>query len=216
MKSKQAAGSEAPQSEHPPFIPCPVLRALAQAGKIKKKVALPDLSRAVAKAFDMQSTDLKEFLFELKVRAIATVGKVPDGIKAIFSPSAPLDLEELPESPLYKKGVSSQIFDAKGDFNAQQFEHLKKFASSCTGPDGKEEPGLTAANLTKFMDENSKRAENNPHWSPIYRKMMEGEWPPLLELMGKEGKSGPYLSVAELRTLFEKQSFPERIQNRLK
>lgn len=46
--------------------------------------------------------------------------------------------------------------------------------------------------------------------------MMEGEWPPLLELMGKEGKSGPYLSVAELRTLFEMPRIPERIQNRLK
>ncbi len=200
----------------PAFIPCPVLRALTQADKIEKKVQMADLSRVIARSFDLQKQDLKEFLFELKVRALIAVGKVPDGIKAVLSTSAPLNLEELPRSPLYKHGVSSQIINQKGEYDPKQFEHLEQFAVHCTGPDGQEEPGLTAEALVKFMDENSKREEKNPNWKPIYRKMMEGEWPKLLELMGIEGKHGRYLSVAELHALFEKQTLPARIMDRLK
>jgi hypothetical protein len=44
---------------------------------------------------------------------------------------------------------------------------------------------------------------------------MDGEWPVLLKVMGKESQSGRYLSVAELRDLFIEKKLPQRMMQRL-
>jgi hypothetical protein len=44
---------------------------------------------------------------------------------------------------------------------------------------------------------------------------MEGEWPILLRVMGKNSTQGRYLSVIELRTLFVSMRLPQRITQRL-
>jgi hypothetical protein len=45
--------------------------------------------------------------------------------------------------------------------------------------------------------------------------MMEGGWPVLLRVMGKNSTAGRYLSVSELRTLFVERRLPQRIAQRL-
>ena len=44
---------------------------------------------------------------------------------------------------------------------------------------------------------------------------MEGEWPILLKVMGKQGKRGRYLSVKEVRQLFVDRRLPQRMSRRL-
>jgi hypothetical protein len=44
---------------------------------------------------------------------------------------------------------------------------------------------------------------------------MDGEWPILLQVMGKPGQGGHYLSVAEVRQLFVERRLPERMTQRL-
>jgi hypothetical protein len=46
-------------------------------------------------------------------------------------------------------------------------------------------------------------------------QLMRGEWPPLLEVMGKDGADGRYLSLRELRVLFEERRLPTRMLKRL-
>ena len=44
---------------------------------------------------------------------------------------------------------------------------------------------------------------------------MNGEWPVLLDIMGKGEGEQRYLSVAEVRTLFVERRLPDRIVGRL-
>ena len=64
------------------------------------------------------------------------------------------------------------------------------------------------------MDANFERARGKRRW--IDRKLMEGEWPVLLRIMGKGEGDQRYLSVAEVRTLFVERRLPERINARLR
>ncbi len=45
--------------------------------------------------------------------------------------------------------------------------------------------------------------------------LMKGEWPVLLNILGKGDGDDRYLSVAEVRTLFVERRFPARIIARL-
>jgi hypothetical protein len=45
---------------------------------------------------------------------------------------------------------------------------------------------------------------------------MNGEWPILLRVLGKQGKSGRYLSVADVRRLSVERQLPERMIGRLR
>jgi hypothetical protein len=44
---------------------------------------------------------------------------------------------------------------------------------------------------------------------------MDGEWPVLLRVMGKNSSGSRYLSVAEVRSLFVDERLPRRISERL-
>jgi hypothetical protein len=79
--------------------------------------------------------------------------------------------------------------------------------------DGTVEPGLDAADLKRMMDANFARAEG--HRRAIDRALMDGEWPILLKVMGKRGKAGRYLSLADVRTLFVDRAFPARMMSKL-
>ena len=48
-----------------------------------------------------------------------------------------------------------------------------------------------------------------------YPYMMKGEWPVLLDILGKGDGEARYLSVAEVRTLFVDRQLPDRIAARL-
>jgi len=64
-----------------------------------------------------------------------------------------------------------------------------------------------------MMDANFARAAGNRR--RIDRRLMEGEWPILLRVMGEAAADGRYLSLAELRTLFVDRRLPGRITGRL-
>ncbi len=63
------------------------------------------------------------------------------------------------------------------------------------------------------MDANFERAKGARR--RIDRKLMNGEWPVLLNIMGKGEGEERYLSVAEVRTLFVERRLPDRIAGRL-
>ena len=64
-----------------------------------------------------------------------------------------------------------------------------------------------------MMDANYARAEG--HRRLIDRQLMNGEWPVLLDVMGKDGKHGRYLSLREIRALFVERRLPARMMKRL-
>ena len=63
------------------------------------------------------------------------------------------------------------------------------------------------------MAANLKRAGDAARW--YYPMLMKGEWPVLLDILGKGEGEARYLSVAEVRTLFVERRFPDRITARL-
>ena len=68
-----------------------------------------------------------------------------------------------------------------------------------------------------MMDANYERASGRRRL--VDRKLMDGEWPILLKVLGqdgaKSGSKGRYLSVADIHTLFVERRLPERITRRL-
>ena len=94
-----------------------------------------------------------------------------------------------------------------------ELDRLKDFASTKTTPGGGRELGLDAAELEAMMDANAERAGDRLRL--VDRQLMSGEWPPLLEVMGKEGADGRYLSLRELRVLFVERRLPTRMLKRL-
>jgi hypothetical protein len=64
-----------------------------------------------------------------------------------------------------------------------------------------------------MMDTNFARAAGKRR--RINRRLMEGEWPILLRVMGKTSAEGSYLGLHELRTLFVDRCLPTRITRRL-
>jgi len=63
------------------------------------------------------------------------------------------------------------------------------------------------------MDANFARAVGHRRWYD--RLLMKGEWPVLLDIMGKGDGEQRYLSVAEVSTLFAERRLPDRVALRL-
>jgi len=120
-----------------------------------------------------------------------------------------LRLNELRGGPLDKKGAGSGILDAKARINRSELDRLDEFAGDKLDANGQIDRGLNVDDLKRMMDANFKRAEGRRR--QIDRRLMDGEWPILLRVMGKQGKTGRYLSVAEVRELFEERRLPERM-----
>jgi hypothetical protein len=92
-------------------------------------------------------------------------------------------------------------------------DRLDAFASDQQDADGQTERGLNIDDLKRMMDANFERAAGRRR--RIDRRLMDGEWPILLQVMGKHGKAGRYLSVAEVRNLFVERRLPERMVKKL-
>jgi hypothetical protein len=117
---------------------------------------------------------------------------------------------ELRGGPLDKRGAGSRILDQAGHFDEEQFERLDEFAVDCVDVEtGVVERGLTDERLVEVMDANAERAKDFRR--PFDRQLMDGEWPVLLKVMGKEGQEGPYLSMAEVHNLFADRVIPDRV-----
>ena len=75
------------------------------------------------------------------------------------------------------------------------------------------ERGLDEAALNRMMDENFARPSECRRW--FDRSLMNGEWPALLQVMGKTHLNEPYLSLVEVKDLFVNRRLPERVTKRL-
>lgn len=112
-----------------------------------------------------------------------------------------------------KRGAGSGILDGRAKINGVELDRLDAFASDQQDADGQTERGLNIDDLKRMMDANFERAAGRRR--RIDRRLMDGEWPILLQVMGKRGKAGRYLSVAEVRNLFVERRLPERMVKKL-
>lgn len=188
--------------------PCPFLRALVAGGWLHDDVEALGVVRDAIVRVSGQT---------LPGATIAAIALIANGI----SPAAllrnarqGLHLDALRDGPLDKHGSGSRILDTGGQVVAAELERLAGFARAMPLPAGGSEPGLSLAEITVMMDANFERARDTRR--RVDRALMNGEWPVLLKVMGKDAADGTrYLSVEEVRTLFRHRRLPGRLADRL-
>ncbi|MEO8160841.1 MAG: hypothetical protein ABI588_05425 [Arenimonas sp.] len=195
-----------------PNNPCPFLRALVSEGLLDNQVAsIGDATATIERVAAVGEGSPS--LPSLAIRLIALLANGLDPASLLESGLHGMKLNALRNGPFDKKGAGSRILNARAEVSQTQLQRLKDFASMKTLPDGKREMGLDATQIKQMMDANFERAEEFRRI--IDRKLMDGEWPILLEVMGKQGRDGRFLSLKELRTLFVDRRLPSRMMKRL-
>ena len=200
-----------PSIQVSPNNPCPFLRGLVGEGFVEGgTVPLITLSQTIANASG--ETGLKKISARIQVRGVALIANGPGHIlKSIWSGA---QLDALRGGPLDKLGAGSRILGVDGKVDENEIARLASFGRTYADPDdGKGEPGLNASEIKTFMRDNIKRAGSAARW--YYPLLMKFEWPVLLKIMGKGVGHDRYLSVAEVRTLFNERKFPGRIDQRI-
>jgi hypothetical protein len=195
-----------------PNNPCPFLRALVAQGMVADDVE--PIGKVVGTVVNVaRAGEGEPNLPKAAIYAIAAIANGIGPLSVAGNALTGLHLNTLRGGPLDKKGVGSGILDAQARVDEEQLVRLEEFASAKTDAAGQGEAGLNLAELTRMMDANFARAKDRRR--AIDRKLMDGEWPVLLKVMGKESQSGRYLSVAELRDLFIEKKLPQRMMQRL-
>lgn len=190
--------------------PCPFLRGLVGEGFVAGgTVPLGTLSRTIADASGEKGP--KKVLANVETRGVALIANGVRHIWKSFRHGAQLDA--LRNGPLDKHGAGSRILSVEGKVNEDEIARLASFGRSYPDPCGGTEVGLNAAEIKTFMRANLKRAGTSARW--YYPLLMKFEWPILLQIMGKGEGKDRYLSVAEVRTLFNERQFPNRINQRV-
>lgn len=196
-----------------PNNPCPFLRALVAEGMLDDDGAsIGTVTETIVRVGE--AGEGRPRLPAAAIRAIALAANGLGPMALLRNARQGLRLNALRNGPLDKKGAGSGILDATAAVDPAQLERLDGFAGDKVGADGGVERGLDAKDLERMMDANFERAEGRRR--RIDRRLMNGEWPILLKVMGKPGAGGRYLSVAELRDLFLERRLPERMMSRLR
>lgn len=201
----------APSIEVSPNNPCPFLRGLVGEGFVDGgTVPLTALSQTIANASGEKGP--KKIFARIQVRGVALIANGAGHIlKSIWSGA---QLDALRGGPLDKRGAGSRILGIDGKVNEDEIARLASFGRAYTDPEtGSSEPGLNASEIGVFMRDNLKRAGAAARW--YYPLLMKFEWPILLKIMGKGKGEDRYLSLADVRALFNERSFPDRINQRL-
>jgi hypothetical protein len=192
--------------------PCPFLRALVAAGFVDgHAVPLSKLSETIEAASGEKGSQARQVRLKAYLVALIANGLWPWRLLRNWWSGARLD--ELRDGPLDKRGSGSRILDTTAKVNEAELARLAEFGKDRANPAGGFERGLTAPEITAYMDANFERAKGARR--AIDRKLMNAEWPVLLKIMGKGEGEERYLSVAEVRTLFVERRFPDRIVARL-
>jgi hypothetical protein len=201
---------DAPQVAVSSNNPCPFLRALVANGYIGGDVVpLSKLCGVIEAASGKQG--MEKTKAGIATYLIAVIANGFAHVPASARSGAVLD--ELRNGPLDKHGAGSRILDVAAQVHEDEIERLATFGKDCKDPSGGTERGLTAKEIDIFMAANLKRAGDQARW--YYPLMMKGEWPVLLDILGKGEGEARYLSVAEVRTLFVDRRLPDRITARL-
>ena len=189
-----------------PNNPCPFLRALVANGYVDGHIVpRSKLSETIALASGKKG--LAETWAKLETYGVTLVA---NGSKTTL---AGLVLDELRNGPLDKHGAGSRILGVDARVHEDEIERLATFGQECNNPAGGTERGLTAKQIDTYMAANMKRAGDAARF--YYPKLMEKEWPVLLDFLGKGEGEDRYLSVAEVRTLIVEHRFPDRVTARL-
>ena len=207
-----AGAAPTPQIPVSPNNPCPFLRTLVAGGFVDGHIVpLPRLTETIEAATG--ENGLKERLAGLEIYLVALVANGLSPLRLLRSWWSGAVLDELRNGPLDKHGVGSRILNAEGEVDEKEIARLAEFGKDRPDLSGRMERGLTSPEITAYMNANFERAKDTRRWYD--RLLMNGEWPVLLNIMGKgEGKER-YLSVSEVRTLFVERKLPQRIVARL-
>ncbi len=207
-----SGGAPAPPIAVSPNNPCPFLRALVAGGFVDgHTVPLSRLCGTIEAASGEKG--LKKRLAGLETYLVALVANGLSPFRLSRSWWSGAELDELRNGPLDKHGCGSRILDANAQVHEDEIARLAGFGKDCQDPSGGIERGLTGPKITTYMNANFERATGSRR--PIDRLLMNGEWPVLLNIMGKGDGDQRYLCVAEVRTLFVERRLPERIVARL-
>jgi len=192
--------------------PCPFLRALVANAIIDgRSIALDEIARKIV-AISALPGDPSALPFG-KIRFVALIahGLAPWALWRTAREG--LRPEGLRDGPLDKHGAGSRTLDVEGRFQEAEFGRLAAFGGDKRDDAGAIEPGLDSADIVRMMDANFERAKGARR--AIDRKLMDGEWPVLLQVMGKGTGAARYLSVAELRALIQERRLPARLVARV-
>jgi hypothetical protein len=193
--------------------PCPFLRALVAQGMIDDSFQpVGRLSETIC-AIARVSDGGKPLPFVL-VALIALLANGLSPMQIARNARTGVHVSGLRGGPLDKRGAGSRVIAADGTVDEAELERLASFGSAKTDSAGHTEIGLDAAEIKRFMDANWTRAAGRRR--AVDRKLMDGEWPVLLEVLGKQGASGRYLALDDIRRLVVDRALPERIASRLK
>ena len=208
----RAGAATASQIPVSPNNPCPFLRAVVAEGFVGGHVVpISELCRTVEAASG--KTGLQKKVVGLKTYPVALIANGLSPLRLLRSWWSGAELDALRNGPLDKHGVGSRILDADAKVHESEIARLAEFGKDCPDPCGGTERGLTGSEITAYMNANFERAKGHRRW--FDRLLMNGEWPVLLDIMGKGEGDKRYLSVAEVRTLFVDRRLPDRINARL-
>jgi hypothetical protein len=211
-RSPNAAGSTR-LPEVSPNNPCPFLRALVAGGYLGGHIEpLPIVSDTIARAGGKANGE-----GNLSRRPVYLIALIANGLSPAHlwrNAHEGIQLDGLRDGPLDKHGAGSRILDSSGHIDEAELERLDNFAIDKSDAEtGRVERGLGADQLRVMMDANFARAAGSRR--RIDRALMNGEWPVLLKVMGKNVGPDRYLSLNELRVLFSERRLPERICERI-
>ena len=209
------AASETAAPQVSPNNPCPFLRALVAGDYVGGHIVpLPELTETIGRATG--KAGMSGFIARAKIFLVAQGANGFGPFSQLRSLFRGAILDELRNGPLDKHGAGSRILDQHAIVHEDEIARLATFGKDYKAPDGSVERGLSASDIKTFMADNFQRAasEHSTSWTILhyyYRVLMLGEWPVLLDIMGKGEGNDRYLSVAEVRTLFVERRFPDRI-----
>ena len=192
--------------------PCPFLRALVAGGYVDGNIVpLPTISRTVEAVSGKRG--LAKWIVGVKTFGVALIANGLNPLRQLRSLVSGAELDHLRNGPLDKHGGGSRILDAEAHVREDQIKRLETFGSDRLLSGGGTERGLDAGQIKTFMKANLERDGARARW--YFPVLMKGEWPVLLDVMGKGDGSSRYLSIAEVSTLFIERRLPERIVARL-
>ncbi|WP_426440576.1 hypothetical protein [Bradyrhizobium genosp. P] len=209
------AARETPAPQVSPDNPCPFLRALVAGDYVGGHIVpLPDLTKTIGRATG--KTGLPALITDMKIFMVAQMANGIGPFSQLRSLTKGAILDELRNGPLDKHGAGSRILDQRDVVHEDEIARLATFGKDYPNPDGGTERGLSASDVKTFMAANFQRAKGEHSWTYAilhfyYPLLMLGEWPVLLDFMGKGEGKDRYLSVAEVKVLFVERRFPDRI-----
>lgn len=219
-----AADSHVPtQIDVSPNNPCPFLRGLVAQGLLPNdQASLQQVADAIHHIQAGQDPDAQGNVTPLPTSMIKLIAGTANG----FSPSQVVsnvkhgvELSHLRGGPFDKRGAGSRILSQAGAYDAAELARLATFASPKTSATGETELGLNQQQIQTMLEANATRANDQKRL--LDRMIMNGEFPILLKVLGKQaqtqaGHSERYLAVDDVAKLFQSRQFPERIAARIK